>query len=370
VPAAEQNYHAMRDELTTLTGIVRALLAERFTEVHAVTDVWLTLPSQDRRALPSGRRTGPEPIANTLAGTVVVVDGAGLDDASGRVALSEACREVGLDPTGAELIRLGDYATFRLADVRVVARVSRNGRLFTDAAREVAVARWLASVDVPAIPALDVDQPVIAEGRVVTFWESVSDRPEYGTPVELAVLLRRLHRRAAPAELDLPPVNPFRKALPRIEEASGLSEDDRGFLRRRCGELVDAYAGLSFELVTGVVHGDASVGNVIRDRDGRPLFADLDGFAVGPREWDLVLTALYFERFGWHTAEEYSAFVEAYGYDVMAWDGYPVLADVREFLMVTWLSQNAATDPNVAEELTRRISDLRTGASRNGWQPF
>ena len=50
---------------------------------------------------------------------------------------------------------------------------------------------------------------------------------------------------------------------------------------------------------------------------------DLDGFAVGPREWDLVLTALYFERFGWHTAEEYAAFVETYGYDVMAWDGYP-----------------------------------------------
>ncbi len=50
MPAAEQNYHAMRDELTTLTGIVRALLAERFTEVHAVTDVWLTLLSQDRRA--------------------------------------------------------------------------------------------------------------------------------------------------------------------------------------------------------------------------------------------------------------------------------------------------------------------------------
>jgi aminoglycoside phosphotransferase (APT) family kinase protein len=158
--------------------------------------------------------------------------------------------------------------------------------------------------------------------------------------------------------------------LPRIESAYGLSKDDRQFLRRRCAELVDAYAGLNFELAPGVVHGDASVGNVIRDRDGRALFADLDGFAVGPREWDLVLTALYFERFGWHTAQEYAAFVDAYGYDVMAWDGYPVLADVREFLMVTWLSQNAASDPKVAEELARRIADLRTGASRTGWQPF
>jgi len=34
------------------------------------------------------------------------------------------------------------------------------------------------------------------------------------------------------------------------------------------------------------------------------------------------------------------------------------------------LSQNAATDPKVARELERRVSDLRTGASRQGWQPF
>jgi aminoglycoside phosphotransferase (APT) family kinase protein len=242
--------------------------------------------------------------------------------------------------------------------------------MFVEAAREVAVARWLALVGVPAIRAVGGDEPILAGGRVVTFWEAASDRPEYGTPAQLAVLLRRLHALTPPVDLDLPPVEPFRRALPRIESAWGLSEDDRDFLRRRRGELVEAYVGLTFELPEGVVHGDASVGNVILDRDGRALFADLDGFAVGPREWDLVLTALYFDRFGWHTAEEYAAFVEAYGYDVMAWDGYPLLADVREFLMVTWLSQNAATDPKVAREMERRISDLRTGASRKGWQPF
>ena len=35
---------------------------------------------------------------------------------------------------------------------------------------------------------------------------------------------------------------------------------------------------------------------------------DLDGFAVGPREWDLALTAIYYDSFGWHTAAEYAAF--------------------------------------------------------------
>jgi hypothetical protein len=50
VAAAEQDYHAMRESLATLTPMVRALLAKRFTEVQAVTDVWLTLLCQDPRA--------------------------------------------------------------------------------------------------------------------------------------------------------------------------------------------------------------------------------------------------------------------------------------------------------------------------------
>jgi hypothetical protein len=43
--------------------------------------------------------------------------------------------------------------------------------------------------------------------------------------------------------------------------------------------------------------------------DGSPVLVDLDGFAVGPREWDLVLTAMYFERFGWHNKEEHLQFL-------------------------------------------------------------
>jgi aminoglycoside phosphotransferase (APT) family kinase protein len=216
---------------------------------------------------------------------------------------------------------------------------------------------------------LNVDQPVVADGRVVTFWESVDDRPEYGSVVELAELLRRLHALVAPAGIELPPVSPFEHTRQRIDAAPALTTDNRAFLLERQAELSEAYEGLSFELPPGVVHGDASVGNVIRDREGRPLLADLDGVAIGPREWDLVLTALYYEQFGWHTEQEYRAFAETYGYDVMTWSGYPVLRDMRELLMVVWLSQNSA-DPKVAAELARRISDVRTGASRKNWQPF
>ena len=50
VAAAEQDYQAMRESLAILTPMVRALLAERFSDVEAVTDVWLTLLCQDPRA--------------------------------------------------------------------------------------------------------------------------------------------------------------------------------------------------------------------------------------------------------------------------------------------------------------------------------
>jgi aminoglycoside phosphotransferase len=276
---------------------------------------------------------------------------------------------VGLGPADAKLVRLGENAVFLLGRRDVVARVGRRADRLKKATRTVAVSRWLAAEEIPAIHALDVDQPVVADGRVVTFWESVGDRPEYGSVVELAELLRRLHTLAAPTEIELPTVAPFEHTRQRIDAAPALEASDRGFLLERQAELSEAYDALSFVLPAGVVHGDASVGNVIRDREGRPLLADLDGVAIGPREWDLVLTALYYERFGWHMEQEYRAFAETYGYDVMAWSGYPVLRDVREFLMVVWLSQNSA-DPKVAAELARRISDLRIGASRKNWQPF
>jgi aminoglycoside phosphotransferase len=293
-----------------------------------------------------------------------------LSEANARSALVAASATVRVDPAGAELIRLGDGAVFRLAAAPIVARVARSADRLASAEREVGVARWLASESVPAVRALDVDQPVVAEGRVVVFWESANDLEAYGTAPEVGGLLRQLHKLTAPDSLRLPPVDPFGRTKQRIDQAGGVSDEDRAFLRQRYGQLVEAFNGLTFVLPPGVVHGDASVGNVIRDRDGQPLFADLDGFAVGPREWDLVLTALYYERMGWHTAEEYAGFVEAYGFDVMTWSGYSVLADVREFLMVTWLSQNAAGDPNVAAELARRIDDLRAGRVRKEWRPF
>ena len=134
--------------------------------------------------------------------------------------------------------------------------------------------------------------------------------------------------------------------------------------------MSNTYAGLDFALPPGVIHGDASIGNVLRDYDGNPVLIDLDGFAIGPREWDVVLTAMYYDSFVWHTGEEYETFARIFGFDIMTWPGYPVLREIREFLMVTWVIQKATESAEIAAEASKRIEALRTGSSRKDWQPY
>ncbi len=285
-------------------------------------------------------------------------------------ALERASAIAGIDATGARLLRVGSNAVYRLK-TPVIARVSRPGADPDQVRRTVAVARWLQSVDYPAVRAVNVDQPVVIGQHVVTFWDAVSDDgDQYASVAEVAEVLVKLHKLAAPDDLHLPELSPFASAPNRIEASTWLNPQDRAFLTAMLAEMRDAYAGLKFTLPPGVIHGDASIGNVLRDSHGHPVVIDLDGFATGPREWDLALTAIYYDSFGWHTREEYQDFVRVYGIDIMAWPGYPVMRAVREFLMVTWVIQKAAESGQAAAEAAKRITALRTGASRQDWQPY
>ena len=241
------------------------------------------------------------------------------------------------------------------------------------ARRTVAVARWLESAAYPAVRVaeVDVDQPIVTNGYVVTFWQAISDDgDQYASTLEIAEVLRKLHQLTAPEDLQLPPLAPFANAAQRIDANNWLSLGDRSFLTATLSAMRDGYENLEFVLPRGVIHGDASVGNVLRDSHGNPVVIDLDGFAIGPREWDLALTAIYYDSFGWHTREENEEFTRVYGFDIMRWPGYPVMRSVREFLMVTWVIQKAAESDQAAAEARKRISALRTGASRKDWQPY
>jgi thiamine kinase-like enzyme len=284
--------------------------------------------------------------------------------------LNQACRIAGLDAKSARLLRMGSNAVYRLSGP-VIVRISRPGADVDDARRTVAVSRWLKSVGYPSVRAIDLDQPIVIDGHAVTFWEAVSDGgDEYASVGEVAQILVELHRLVAPDDLGLPPLEPFDKAAKRIEANDWLSSTDRNFLTETLAQMRESYGELDFVLPQGAIHGDANVGNVLHDSDGKPVVIDLDGFAIGPREWDLALTAIYYDSFGWHTREEYETFVRVYGFDIMKWPGYPVMRAVREFLMVPWVAQQAGENPRMAAEARKRISALRTGVSRKDWEPF
>ena len=293
-----------------------------------------------------------------------------LTERSAQALLEEACAADELSADDAKLMRLGSNAVFHLK-APVVVRISRQGADIDEARRTLAVARWLESVDYPAVRVVDIDQPIILNGHVITFWQSVSrDGRQWATVGEAAEVFARLHRLDAPASLNLPALAPFENAARRISANDWLSHRDRDFLTRQLAKLQDDYAGLEFVLPQGVIHGDANVGNVLHDRHGNPVVIDLDGFAIGPREWDVALAAIYYDSFGWHTREEYETFARVYGFDILAWPGYQVMRAVREFLMVTWLIQQASESERIAAEASKRIAALRTGASRKDWTPY
>jgi aminoglycoside phosphotransferase (APT) family kinase protein len=265
-------------------------------------------------------------------------------------------------------MRRGSNTVFRLTDP-VVVRIAGSAEGVAGAHRAVAVARWLKAEDYPSARLLPVGQPIIVNGNAVTFWEAVSpDGNEWGSTRQLAELLVKLHELDPPSGLSLPETSQFATAEARIASSTWITGKDRELLTDGLTDLRQRFAGLDWQLTTGVVHGDASVGNVLRGHEGRPVFIDLDTVSIGHRELDLVPTATYFDRFGWHTREEYAEFVRAYGWDIMDWSGYPVLRELCELLMVTWAVTQAEGSERARAEASKRIASLRGG--HRDWHPL
>ena len=291
-------------------------------------------------------------------------------ESAGR-ALAQACRSVGLDSSDAALLRLGSNAVFSLPSIRVIVRIGRSAADLPQVERLVGVARWLAEADFPAtrlVPGLR--QPLVVDGRTATFWVSAQDREEYASVPEVADLIRRLHRLDQPESLNLPRFHPLAEWDGQLAALTGVSAADRQLLAQRAEELRELHDRLDFVLPYAVIHGDASDGNAIRDRDGHPILIDLDSMGSGHPEWDLVLTAMSYERYGWHTREQYRAFVLHYGFDVLDWPGYRVLADLRELLMVAWLGGKVDGEPHVRAEFDKRVRAVRTNGDRHDWRPL
>lgn len=293
---------------------------------------------------------------------------AGFGTESANHALTDACVQVGLSATSAKLMRLGENAIFHLIDNGVVVRIARSMDYMNDAEKEVNVSEWLTENSFPAAAVIDLPQPIVALGHPVTFWHYISGRPgDQRDIVTLALTLRRLHELPRPKTFTLPQEDILGRVESRVEIAPVKSEDKQ-FLLSHLANLRQEIAELEFPLSEAPTHGDAHSENLMI-HDGEAILIDFERFAWGQPEWDLAMTATEYSSAGWWTDAEYRAFADAYGFDVMNWDGFKTLKSVHELKMTTWLMQNVEESSEIEEEYQVRMRTIRDEIPAK-WRPF
>jgi aminoglycoside phosphotransferase (APT) family kinase protein len=282
--------------------------------------------------------------------------------------LRKACERAGLSSSGAELLRMGENAIFHLASAPIVVRIGRSADRLPRVQREVCVARWLAAANVPAARIYeDIDQPFMADGHPVSFWHAVTGGEPEPTHIDLARLLAAYH--ATPdCPCDLAAFEPLRISESRLVKAKSVDAKDLDFLHHRIADLTKQFDRLDFALPIGPIHGDAHTKNLLTDC-GQVVLIDFEAAAIGPREWDLLPTSIAVQRYGLRE-QRYQEFAAAYGFDVRTWDGYPVLREIREVTMTTWIMQNVLESKAIADEFALRVACLRERDSERTWHFF
>jgi aminoglycoside phosphotransferase (APT) family kinase protein len=283
-------------------------------------------------------------------------------------ALVGVCATTGLDPTGAELLRLTNNAVFRLVSRPVVVRIVASRALRHRVDKVVRVAKWFAQHDVQAVRLLPgIAQPVRVDEHLATLWEEVSVGGARPRGRDLGRLLRRVHSLSTP-DFPLPAWHPLDDVRRRVDEASNLDDADRKFLMHRCEEVQARILELEFVLPRSLVHGDAHLGNLIPSPAG-PVLCDFDSSCIGPPEWDLTPLAVGVIRFG-EPVGRYRELARTYGLDVTRWAGFPVLREVRELKLITSVLPIMSSNPGVRPELLRRLDDFRRGDTSARWSRY
>ncbi|MDQ4011708.1 MAG: aminoglycoside phosphotransferase family protein [Actinomycetota bacterium] len=283
--------------------------------------------------------------------------------ASGLLAI---CAELGLDPTGARLLRNVNNAVFRLLRDPVVIRLVTLPSYVPRARLAVAAATVFAEHDVPAIRLLPgLAQPVWAGKHIATVWQAVPSAGPVPGGANLASLLRAVHAVPMPCRA-LPSWDPLTDFDNRLRHTTTMADADRDFLLRRSAELAAAVAELDFALPTAVLHGDAHLGNVIAGPGG-PVLCDFDSCAIGPPEWDLTPVSVANVRFSRPPAHQRD-FIDAYGFDVRNWEGFEVLHGIRDLKLIAGVFPRAGSPPAVQAEFDRRMASLRAGRLSERWR--
>jgi hypothetical protein len=267
-------------------------------------------------------------------------------EASSVAAAQAVAREHGVACDEAVRIAAGSNVLVHLKPAPVVARVMTGTAVLHDDAeqwltREVAVAAFLAERTDLVVAPSDIlpPGPYERDGLWMTLWKFVAHDAQASPPEprELGRSLRELHAALADFPGDLAPLSEIRDWLARLlaelRPSPSLTQRDLDWLRFKLDALTPAVFESS--LPAQALHGDASMGNVLRTDRGL-VWNDLEDVCAGPVAWDICglmasarargQSATFGEEllaaYGDPGVEDLGAFLEAHAlYDVV-WQAY------------------------------------------------
>lgn len=286
-----------------------------------------------------------------------------------RQAAQEMLAQIGHGSVELKLLRFGNNGVFQVGH-RFVVRIARPTTPAETTRRETQVARALGAARVPVVrlAELPVEQPLTAAGCLGTIWDYVpGKRPTF---YQFGQLVRRFHESTDEWQrTQLPEWRPLATARQRLDELNDqYADDDVALLNTWYDRISSELDGLRPVLPRGVIHGQAEIGNALV-HGKTPLFLDFERVSIGPREWDLIDTAVAVLRFD-RPFENYHRFADAYGFDVMSWDGFETFRRVWELRATTWLMQAGAHSKVRGDEVRVRIDTWRNDEPMKVWRGF
>ncbi|MFF5177654.1 aminoglycoside phosphotransferase family protein [Micromonospora sp. NPDC000316] len=283
-------------------------------------------------------------------------------------AMREMAATLDVSPEDAQLLQLTNNAVFALPRAGIVIRIARTHQLLDRVTKVIQLGCWFAEIDAPTIRlARDVEQPIEFEGLVASVWQYVPPHPPALTVEDLGTVLREFHALGTPP-FPLPIWDPVGDARRRLADADGISKIDQNFIADWCDRLEPKVAALNKSARRTLIHGDAYVGNLLRESSGRAVLCDFDATCVGPWQVDLAAVAVGEARFG--GTGTYSSLVAAYGSDVVQAHSWTLLRHARELKMIAAAAPLLAASPKVAQEFAKRLRTVRDKEHETRWTPF
>jgi hypothetical protein len=224
----------------------------------------------------------------------------------------------GLPCGDARVVLAGSNVLVHLLPSPVVARVMTGTVVLHDdpklwLGREVAVTDFLGPTQLAVPPSSMMPPgPFRADGMWMTFasWVEIDGKTEPDDPEQLGLVLRELHRELAGFTGELGTMLDLQADIDRLrlQLPPGPRADAFG---KRLAALTDTV--FETALPTQALHGDASLGNLLRTPLGL-LWNDFEDVLRGPLHWDIAGFVMALENGGADAAFVRKA-LDSYGWD-------------------------------------------------------